>query len=118
MKIIVKNSAPNWPAMVEKQPSKDQLRRIEPEKQCRITSAAASLWMQSRQMKNSIDRDYSRSASTSSFTSSYSSSTLSRSSSSCSTKSMTKFASKTQLVRQCQHCQVLYTNFHSCQAND
>lgn len=93
-KIVVKKAAPNWPACVEKRSSADKVRQGGSEKAHSITSAAASLWMQSRQMKNDIDHGQSQS-----------------------TKTMTRFASKNSLVRQCVHCQVLYTNFHKCTAD-
>ncbi|RYH15673.1 hypothetical protein EON65_31360 [archaeon] len=83
-------AAPNWPAMVNRTASKDQLHKSRSiEKDLTITSAAASIWMRSRGMKDGFDKDFGQ-------------------------KKLVKFASKTQLARQCEHCQMLYTNFHQC----
>ena len=86
--VVVRNNAPNWPAMVSKSKVSNQ-NMTKSDSNYNLTSATASLWMQSRvtNMKKSAQED---------------------------NKKMVKFASKTTLARQCTHCQILYTNFHSC----
>eukprot|EP01031_Cornospumella_fuschlensis_P029706 gene29705-35862_t len=89
-RIVVSKAAPNWPAMVNRTASKEQLHKSSSiEKDLTITSAAASIWMRSRGVKEGFDKDFGQ-------------------------KKMVKFASKSQLARQCVHCQMLYTTFHQC----
>jgi hypothetical protein len=84
--IVVRNNAPNWPAMVEKRSRDNENRNIN------VTCAASSLWMKSRQFKKDFEASKSQPQ-------------LPR---------LEKFASKTFLIRQCTQCQVLYTSFHQC----
>lgn len=84
--IIVKNRAPNWPAMVES--------KKKPKSCPEMTSTTTSIWMKSRMMKNQIDN---------------------KSQNNESNNSRDKiFANKTYLVKQCENCKVLYSNFHNC----
>lgn len=84
--LVVRNNAPNWPAMVSRRPSTTNLSKAEKDHM----AVKSSLWMQSRNTKNNVNSLYQNSS------------------------NEKKFASKTCLLRQCQHCQVLYSNFHHC----
>jgi hypothetical protein len=90
--VIVRNNAPNWPAMVER------TSRPESRSNNTLTSSASSIWMKSRQLKNEVESQYTRAVQPSQRAS----------------PKKEKFASKTLLVRQCTKCQTLYTNFHKC----
>jgi hypothetical protein len=90
--IIVKNNAPNWPAMVGVTSAKENLKRNK--ENVLISCAASSLWMKSR-LPTSLE-------------SSKSASQLPNN------KFKDKFASKTYLVRQCPQCQLIFSSFHSC----
>ena len=87
--IIVRRNAPNWPAMVGNYGSLGNTSRKQKEN---LAVNSSSLWLQSRQLKRNCEN--------------------SKSLSDLSTKE--KFASKTYLLRQCQHCQLLYTHYHQC----
>jgi hypothetical protein len=87
--IVVKNNAPNWPAMVG---TKENMKRNK--ENIHISCAASSLWMKSR-LPNSLE-------------SSKSGSQLPNN------NFKDKFASKTYLVRQCPQCQMIFSSFHSC----
>lgn len=112
--IIVKRNAPNWPAMVRKSQVTDNensnprvnmkayeqfknamnstysLPKIQTVDQSnpKNHSSQSNLWAKAHYFKNSAKGGE--------------------------IPKKEQFASKSQLVRQCLHCQVLYTNFHQC----
>lgn len=84
-KVNVKINAPNWPAMVKYEECKKS--KVS-DTGYRLNSSAASLWLTSKYSKaSSSNRVLDQS---------------------------TKYASKSNIVRQCSDCQLLYTNFHMC----
>ena len=92
-KVQVKSNAPNWPAMVKYNENAGSMRsRDELKSSFALTSAASSLWLHSHYAK----KDFSENILTK--------------------VTKAKFASKSNLVRQCMECQVLYTNFHQCKS--
>jgi hypothetical protein len=91
--IVVKQNAPNWPAMVENRKSNHLARE---NKSSQISAAASSLWLQSRQFKKGFETAKSTEQ----------------------LPKMEKFASKTFLIRQCTKCQILYSSFHQCSGDE
>lgn len=95
--VFVSRNAPNWPAMVSSKPLPPA--RKATYEDMKISCAAASLWMRNRQETNQSMR---KSSSTPSLHHRGSFKQL----------PTNKFAAK--IVRQCVHCQMLYTNYHIC----
>ena len=96
---MVQRNAPNWPAMVQKEKETSKKSKSYAEFKANISkNAAESIFSESKSQSQigQLSRLYNRKAKISS------------------NDNEPIFASKSRLLRQCDKCQILFTNFHSC----